>query len=77
MFPIAYRGRAMSLAIAVNWGSNLAVSLSFLSFVNAVGTLSGFLFYLVIGGLALAFCYYFVPGENYRESGQTFLKKSN
>ena len=37
LFPVAERGRAMAVAVAVNWASNLVVSLTFLSLVDAIG----------------------------------------
>lgn len=61
LFPVAQRGRAMSLAVACNWGSNLVISLTFLSLVGAIGESLCFVLYFLIGMAALAFCYYLVP----------------
>jgi len=61
LFPVAQRGRAMSTAVAVNWGSNLLISITFLTLVNTIGSLLSFVLYFVIGIGALVFCFYFVP----------------
>ena len=61
LVPVAQRGRAMSTAVAVNWGSNLLVSITFLTLVNTIGSLLSFVLYFLIGLGALLFCFYLVP----------------
>ena len=43
IFPLALRGRAMSLATVANWSFNLIVSATFLNLVGAVGSAGAFL----------------------------------
>ena len=55
IFPLALRGRAMSLATVANWVFNLIVSATFLDLVAAVGSAGAFLVYAVLSLAALAF----------------------
>ena len=61
IFPLALRGRAMSLATVSNWVFNLVVSATFLNLVGAVGTSGAFLVYAVLSLAALAFVSLMVP----------------
>jgi MFS transporter, SP family, galactose:H+ symporter len=61
IFPLALRGRAMSLATVANWVFNLAVSATFLNLVGAVGSAGAFLVYGVLSLVALAFVALMVP----------------
>jgi len=61
IFPLALRGRAMSLATVANWAFNLIVSLTFLNLVGAVGSTGAFLVYGVLSLVALAFVAMTVP----------------
>jgi MFS transporter, SP family, galactose:H+ symporter len=61
IFPLALRGRAMSLATIANWGFNLIVSVTFLDLVAALGSASAFLMYAVLSLVALAFVVVMVP----------------
>ena len=61
IFPLALRGRAMSLATVANWGFNLIVSLTFLDLVGAVSDAGAFLVYAVLSVVALAFVAVLVP----------------
>ena len=61
IFPLALRGRAMSLATVANWGFNLIVSATFLNLVGAVGSAGAFLVYGVLSLVALAFIATTVP----------------
>ena len=61
IFPLALRGRAMSLATIANWGFNLIVSLTFLDIVAAVGSASAFLLYAILSVAALIFIAVKVP----------------
>ncbi len=61
IFPLALRGRAMSLATVANWGFNLIVSATFLDFVAAAGSAGAFLTYAVLSLAALAFIIVTVP----------------
>jgi len=61
IFPLALRGRAMSLATVANWTFNLIVSATFLNLVGAFGSTGAFLAYGVLSVLALAFVVVTVP----------------
>jgi MFS transporter, SP family, galactose:H+ symporter len=61
IFPLALRGRAMSLATVSNWGFNLIVSATFLDLVIAVGNTGTFLIYAALSLVALAFVVVMVP----------------
>ncbi|HUB15086.1 MAG TPA: sugar porter family MFS transporter [Acetobacteraceae bacterium] len=61
IFPLALRGRAMSLATVANWGFNLIVSATFLNLVGAFGSTGAFLVYGVLSLAALAFVAVTVP----------------
>jgi MFS transporter, SP family, galactose:H+ symporter len=61
IFPLALRGRAMSLATVANWSFNLIVSATFLDLVAGVGSANAFLLYAVLSLAALAFVYVVVP----------------
>jgi sugar porter (SP) family MFS transporter len=61
IFPLALRGRAMSLATVSNWVFNLIVSVTFLDLVGAVGSAGAFLLYAVLSVVALWFVIAKVP----------------
>jgi sugar porter (SP) family MFS transporter len=61
IFPLAVRGRAMSLAAVANWGFNLIVAATFLDLVLAIGSASAFLIYAVLSVVALGFVAVVVP----------------
>jgi SP family galactose:H+ symporter-like MFS transporter len=61
IFPLALRGRAMSLATVANWGFNLIVSATFLDLVGALSSTGAFLVYAVLTVVALAFVATLVP----------------
>ena len=61
IFPLALRGRAMSLATVANWVFNLVVSATFLNLVGAVGSAGAFLTYAGLSLVALAFVAAIVP----------------
>jgi sugar porter (SP) family MFS transporter len=61
IFPLALRGRAMSVATVANWGFNLIVSATFLNLVEATGESGTFLIYAVLSIVALGFVVRLVP----------------
>jgi sugar porter (SP) family MFS transporter len=61
IFPLALRGRAMSLATVANWGFNLIVAVTFLDLVGALGSAGAFLVYAVLSVAALCFVALMVP----------------
>ncbi|MFI4955466.1 MAG: sugar porter family MFS transporter [Gammaproteobacteria bacterium] len=61
LFPLSVRGWGSSLATAVNWGSNMVVTFTFLMLVNTLGASGTFLVYFGFTLLSLVFVHYFVP----------------
>ncbi len=61
IFPLALRGRAMSLATISNWGFNLLVTITFLGLIDLFGRPGTFLLYAVLTVVALVFTAVLVP----------------
>ena len=61
IFPLAVRGRGMSVATVANWGSNFAVTLIFPPLVEALGSAAAFLAFAVLSIGAFIFTYQVVP----------------
>ena len=61
IFPLAVRGRAMSLATISNWGFNLLVTITFLGLIDLCGRTGTFLLYAVLTLVAVAFTAVLVP----------------
>ena len=61
IFPLAVRGRAMSLATVANWSFNLIVAATFLDLVAALGSASAFLVYAILSVVAVVFVARLVP----------------
>ena len=61
IFPLSVRGQAASVATMANWLSNFIVSLTFLSLLNALGSVWTFVLYAALCGVGIWFCLRFVP----------------
>ena len=61
IYPLKIRGRAMSVATVMNWGSNLLVALTFLTLLHSFGRAATFWLYALMGLLAWIFVYRLVP----------------
>ncbi|MGD0433106.1 MAG: sugar porter family MFS transporter [Acetobacteraceae bacterium] len=61
IFPLALRGRAMSLATISNWGFNLVVTITFLGLINLSGRVGTFLLYAALTLVAVVFTAVLVP----------------
>ena len=61
IFPLALRGRAMSLSTVAVWSFNLIVSATFLDLIGAIGTPATFIVYAVLSLVALVFVFIMVP----------------
>ena len=61
IYPLRVRGLGSSLATSANWGSNMLVAYTFLSFVETFGASGTFFIYFVISALGMFFIYYLVP----------------
>jgi len=66
IYPLRVRGRAMSLATIGNWGSNLLVTVTFLSISKAIGKGPTFWSFAGISVLGFLFCYLAVPETKHR-----------
>ena len=61
LFPLRVRGSAMSVCTILHWSSNLAVSLTFLPLIAAVGETAVFWGYGAISIGAFVFVYFLMP----------------
>jgi sugar porter (SP) family MFS transporter len=61
IYPLRIRGLASGTAATTNWASNLLVSLTFLSLLQALGPSLTFWTYGLLAIAAWFFCYYLVP----------------
>lgn len=61
IFPLAIRGRAMSVATVINWASNMLVAGLFLDLLTALGRGLTFLLFAGMTALALLFTLWMVP----------------
>jgi sugar porter (SP) family MFS transporter len=61
IFPTAARGKAMSIATMSVWVACLAVTLTFLSIIQALTTAGAFWFFAVLCGIAFLFVWKFLP----------------
>src|SRR5881396_919381 len=61
IYPLKIRGLAEGMAATFNWGSNLVVSLTFLTLVEKLGASSTFLLYAFASVASWLFAYYLVP----------------
>ena len=61
IFPLAYRGRGMSVASMANWGSNLVVALFFPNLIVLLTLGGAFALFGVLTIIAFAFAWRFVP----------------
>jgi sugar porter (SP) family MFS transporter len=83
IYPLRVRGLGSSLATSANWGSNMLVAYTFLSFVETFGASGTFFIYFVISVLGMFFIYYLVPEtksitleqiESSLQAGRSFRK---
>jgi sugar porter (SP) family MFS transporter len=61
IFPTRIRGKGIAVATAVNWGAAFAVSASFLSIIDLIGTEGAFLLFAVLSLVALWWVNRYVP----------------
>ena len=61
IFPLAIRGRAMSVSTVANWGSNLVVSQVFLLLIHGIGSAATFGLFAIMTALNIAFAVARVP----------------
>jgi SP family galactose:H+ symporter-like MFS transporter len=61
IYPLKFRGAAMSAVTVINWAMNMGVAVTFLSLVDLIGHAGTFWLYGVIAIGAWVFCYRLVP----------------
>ncbi|XP_061191890.1 solute carrier family 2, facilitated glucose transporter member 12-like isoform X3 [Saccostrea echinata] len=61
IFPASVRGRAISLATVLNWGTNLIVSLTFLDILENIGVSWTFVMFSAVCALSVVFIFFAVP----------------
>lgn len=61
IFPNSVRGKAASFGIVTHWGLDLAVSISVLTLISALGASGVFWLYAVLGMLGLAYLHRWLP----------------
>jgi MFS family permease len=61
IYPLRVRGLAMGVATTANWGSNLVVSLTFLSLTEALGPSVTFWMYGLLAVVAVIIAYKLIP----------------
>jgi MFS family permease len=61
IFPNRVRGKAVSLATAVNWAAAFLVTQFFLSIVNAIGEATTFFLFSALCVVAFVWAYFRVP----------------
>lgn len=61
IYPMKVRGKAMTIAIFVNWVFNYLVSLTFLDLIGGIGARGTFLMYALISALAFWFVFRYIP----------------
>jgi sugar porter (SP) family MFS transporter len=64
IFPLAVRGRGMSVAAVANWASNFVVTLAFPGVVAAWGSSATFAIFAALSAGALIYTYFQVPETN-------------
>ncbi|XP_040063446.1 solute carrier family 2, facilitated glucose transporter member 10 isoform X2 [Ixodes scapularis] len=66
IFPMAIRGRAISVAASMNWAANMAISATFLTLLDALGISNTLLLYSAMCLLALVFVFFCVPETKHK-----------
>jgi sugar porter (SP) family MFS transporter len=61
IFPLRVRGQAASIATMFNWAANLAVAVSYLSIISAIGRTGTFVAYAVVTALSFVYVLAKVP----------------
>nr|XP_057912707.1 solute carrier family 2, facilitated glucose transporter member 12 [Doryrhamphus excisus] len=80
IFPTGVRGRAVSVVSAVNWGTNLLISMTFLTITEKVGVPNIMFLYAVMSFILLVFVILCVPetkGRTLEEISKELAKKKH
>lgn len=80
IFPTRIRGKGIAVATAVNWGAAFAVSASFLSIIDVIGTEGAFLLFAVLSVIALWWVNRYVPetkGKTLEQVEEAFSERAS
>jgi len=80
IFPTRIRGKGVAVATAVNWAAAFAVSASFLSIIDVIGTEGAFLLFTVLSIVALWWVKRYVPetrGKTLEEVQADFAERAH
>ncbi|MFT7797503.1 solute carrier family 2, facilitated glucose transporter member 12 [Arapaima gigas] len=61
IFPLGVRGKAVSVVSAVNWGTNLIISLTFLTVTEKIGLSNVLFLYAAMSFVLLMFVIFYIP----------------
>jgi len=61
IYPLQFRGLAMSFVAGVQWMANFVVAMMFLSLLHSIGPSNTFWLYGLVCVMALGFVYFYVP----------------
>ncbi|TNN82545.1 Solute carrier family 2, facilitated glucose transporter member 12 [Liparis tanakae] len=78
IFPMGIRGRAVSVVSAVNWATNLVISMTFLTLTEKIGVANMMFLYAAMSFVLLAFVIFCVPenkGRTLEEISKELAKK--
>lgn len=78
IFPMGVRGRAVSVVSAVNWATNLLISMTFLTITENIGVPNVMFLYSTMSFVLLVFVILFVPdtkGRTLEEISKELAKK--
>ncbi|XP_054474767.1 solute carrier family 2, facilitated glucose transporter member 12 [Anoplopoma fimbria] len=78
IFPMGVRGRAVSVVSAVNWATNLLISMTFLTFTEKIGVANVMFLYAAMSFVLLVFVIFCVPetkGRTLEEISKELAKK--
>ncbi|XP_017282844.1 solute carrier family 2, facilitated glucose transporter member 12 [Kryptolebias marmoratus] len=80
IFPMGVRGRAVSVVSAVNWATNLLISMTFLTITEKIGVPNVMFLYAALSFVLLVFVILCVPetkGRTLEEISKELAKKKN
>ncbi|KAM5163211.1 solute carrier family 2, facilitated glucose transporter member 12 [Mantella aurantiaca] len=77
IFPAGIKGRAFAITSSMNWGMNLLISLTFLTFTETIGLPWMIFSYAVMSIISLAFVILFVPNTKGRSLEEVSMELAN
>ncbi|KAG5846440.1 hypothetical protein ANANG_G00114990 [Anguilla anguilla] len=80
IFPLGIRGKAVSVVSAINWGTNLVISLTFLTEVDKIGLPNVIFTYAAMSFALLVFVILYIPetkGRSLEQISKELAKKNH